>query len=214
MDITCITPTLDGREDFLELCKRYVGRFTLQPKDHIIVKSNDMHDNLLSALNQVKTPLVAIIEDDDWYGREYLEDMVDKLVFSKRWMLGYDPTVYYHIVKREHTTLAHPYRASLFTTVGYVNALLVPLKEILTDPSKPLIDMALWTGRKVSSVTTIGKHALGIKHNFGRCEARGHTMPHQRKDPEMEYLRDYIGGDAAFYVKLIEDRNAAILDSS
>ena len=165
-----------------------------------------MHRNLDKALDQVRTPLVAIIEDDDWYAPEYLEDMVDKLIFAERWMIGYDPTVYYHIVKKQYTVLLHPYRASLFTTVGYVNAMLPTLRSILNNPSKPLIDMELWRAGVASSITTVGKLALGIKHNFGACQAGGHTMPHKKHDNNYNYLRDYVGADAENYIQMAKDK--------
>ena len=205
MDITCITATCEGREPFLELCRTYVSRFTLQPKEHFIEKSDDFRANLAALLKKVKTEYVAFIEDDDWYHPDYLGDLGDRLDYSARLLIGLDPTTYYHIVRRGFKTLPHWGRASLFATMGVTSFVQMAMGDILK--TKNPVDMSLWAMAKGSGVTTVGRLAIGVKHGFTRTEGKGHTAPPSfwKPDEDGAMLRKWIGtGDYHEYQKLIK----------
>ena len=193
MDVTCITATCPGREKFLERCMEYVDRFTLRPKHHIIADRGSLRDNLLFAAPLVKTEYVAFIEDDDWYHPDYLGDMLDRLDYSGRLLIGYDPTLYYHLRHSGYKVLPHLGRASLYTTIGVTSFVQMALDEVLKTRNP--IDMSLWALARGSGVTTVGRLAIGMKHGFTRAEGVGHEQPNSfwTRDTDGEQLRKWIG---------------------
>ena len=207
--ITCITVTCPGREMFLEQCKKYVARFTLQPEAHIVVSSTDFRKNIKDALGQVKTELVAFIEDDDWYAPGYLKDMVTRLTYSRRALIGYDPTMYYHIVHKGYTILPHKGRASLFATVGISSILVLAYDKLYNgaDGRNFSVDIGLWNLLSDVAVTTVGHLAIGIEHGLTKTEGRGHYYPknYWAKDENSSYLKQLIGeDDADAYSRIID----------
>jgi len=210
MKITCVTATAPGRERFLARCKEYVSRFTRQPDEHLIVSSTDFRANLRKMTESAQGDMLAFIEDDDWYHPEYLKDMHDRLEYSKRAIIGYDPTLYYHIQHEGYRIIPHQNRASLYATVGLSNVLYTALDPILEDKNKP-VDISLWAWLHAVSATTIGHLAIGIKHGFTPTEGRGHQLPatYWSRDPGCLYLKSLIGErDFEFYRNLTEDYRA------
>ena len=206
MRITCITPTCEGREPFLKLCRKYVERFTLQPEEHL-VQTGPFLENLDKLLSRVRTELVAFIEDDDWYHPRYLADMVSRLEYSKRAMIGYDPTLYYHVVRRGYMTLPHRGRASLYATVGIASVIESAYARLREKGGRISVDQSLWQMLAQTSVTTVGQLAVGMKHGLTRTEGNGHYAPQEAwtKDHDMEYLKKIIGKeDAETYAELID----------
>lgn len=199
--ITCITATCPGRESFLARCRSYVDRFTLKPEAHIVVSSDDFRKNLKDALSQVKTELVAFIEDDDWYAPGYLKDMATRLTYSRRALIGYDPTMYYHIVHKGYTILPHRNRASLFATVGISSIVVLAYDRIYekTGGKNFAVDINLWSSLADVAVTTVGHLAIGIKHGLTKTEGRGHYYPknYWAKDEDSSYLKQLIGEEDA-----------------
>lgn len=211
MKITCITATAPGREKFLARCKEYVSRFTRQPDEHLVVSSTDFRANLRTMVESAQGDMLAFIEDDDWYHPEYLKDMHDRLEYSKRALIGYDPTMYYHILHEGYKIIPHKGRASLYTTAGFTNVIYTALDPILDDKNKA-VDISLWSYLHAVSVTTVGHLAIGIKHGFtATTEGRGHQLPatYWSKDPGGLYLKSLIGeSDFEFYRDLTECHRA------
>jgi glycosyltransferase involved in cell wall biosynthesis len=211
MNITCITATAPGREKFLARCRHYVSRFKVQPDEHLVVSSTNMKANLLEMLEKAQGDVVAFIEDDDWYHPEYLGDMVDRLSYSRRALIGYDPTMYYHIKHEGYRILPHKNRASLYTTVGLTNVVYSVLADVLESKSSEFVDIALWRLLQEVSVTTVGHLAIGIKHGFVKTEGGGHNLDKSTwfRDEGGLYLKKLIGDeDAEFYRNLAEDHRA------
>lgn len=175
-----------------------------------MVSSDDFRKNVKDALSQVKTEAVAFIEDDDWYAPGYLKDMFTRLTYSRRAMIGYDPTMYYHLVHKGYTILPHRNRASLFTTVG-VTSIITMAYEQMYERYKGkdfAIDINLWAALSDVSVTTVGHLAIGMKHGLTRAEGKAHFYPkgYWAKDENYDYLKQLIGEeDTNAYSRIIED---------
>jgi hypothetical protein len=171
------------------------------------MESDDFHRNLHELLKGVKTELVAFIEDDDWYHPRYLLDMVQRLEYSKRMLIGYDPTLYYHIALRGYQVLPHKNRASLYTTIGTTPSITLAYGEAYEKANgRPFsVDFALWARLAEVAVTTVGHYAVGIKHGFTKTEGKGHYLPKEYWNPDSEfaYLRQLIGGDVERYQDII-----------
>lgn len=191
----------------MQRCRKYVDRFKVDCK-HSVITSNNMHNNVRELLASVDTELVAFIEDDDWYHPQYLKRMIEKLTYSQRYMIGLDPTMYYHLWHGGYRILPHYGRASLFATIGYTDFIKKWTDDVLEDPVRPLIDKALWYNAHGHGVTTVEQLAIGIKHGIGNCEGNGHAMrkAYWIADTDMSFLRKLIGDeDADDYIKLKEE---------
>ena len=100
MKISVITLT-GGREIAFTLCERWMKRQTLKPDEWIVVDDYEkrtkckmgqkvirrkpfwrpgemtLQKNLLEALKIVTGDIILIIEDDDWYSPNYIENILD-----------------------------------------------------------------------------------------------------------------------------------------
>ena len=144
--VTCMTVSCPGREKFLANSEALVRRFTVKPAGRVcVMRDACMADNMADAFEQVTTEYTAIIEDDDWYHERYLEEQMSKLMMSGRSVIGYDPTIYYHIVHDGVMVLPHRNRAAMFTTVGRTAALRDAFRNVYR-PGRPGIglDFDMW----------------------------------------------------------------------
>lgn len=223
--ILCITAAAPGRpEEFLERCHYYVDRFEKPWARcdiyHKIARGPSMPENVINLLGEAKAyEYVVIIEDDDWYGPEYLREMVTSMELSEAHIIGANPSMYYHIKERSYRVLRSYTHCSMYTTIGRA-ASLVPLlrnacQEALNKET-PSVDLILWrqllkTSTKIPFVQTVCPHTVGIKHNFGRCLGKGHTATTTfTPDPDYEWLEGVIGGeDLDFYQTLTDKYNSS-----
>ena len=161
--ITAITVTGDRTEAF-ELCRRWMASQTKKIDQWIVVddgfklltkelkvgidyirrlpKKDEGHTlllNLKESLPYIKGDKILIIEDDDWYGPEYVKTMSEYL--DKYDLVGEVPSRYYHVPTMKYRRVANTKHASLCQT-GFNKILLPKFKECLTGD--PYLDIRFW----------------------------------------------------------------------
>lgn len=134
--------------------------------------------------------LVFIIENDDFYPKDYFDTIPDAD------FIGSDITTYYNLRNNTYQNFSHHKRSSLFTTGFKISA----LKGFNWPPDDyPNLDMRLWAFRKKFRMRETG--AIGIKHGVGKVGGRGHSMAMKYTDQDWEWLKSRVDIDAFTFYK-------------
>jgi glycosyltransferase involved in cell wall biosynthesis len=201
MKISIITPT-GGRVIGFALCEEWMKRQTLQPDEWIVVddfatstkctmgqkvirrkpfwKPGQMtlQRNLLEALKVVTGDIILIIEDDDWYSPNYIENMVKKFealsegkpISQSSLIIGEGHTIYYHVKNRTHKCYDNMNHASLFQT-GFTKDLIPKINDLLiNNVNAKYFDYFLWRDTNDCNkciFLTKSPWSIGIKGLFG-----------------------------------------------
>jgi glycosyltransferase involved in cell wall biosynthesis len=223
--LTLITPT-GNRPEAFALCETYMARQTVKWDEWIVVDDGDpptptslgqmvirpqplwrpgqttQYRNLLLGLEAARGDYVCVIEDDDWYGPNYLSNTV-RLLVQKYDLVGETPSRYYHVARCCWRDMKNRHMASLCQT-GFrrrtVASLLVALcrREVW-------LDTTLWrtAARGVFRYAFhSGAQVVGIKGMPGRG---GMSTAHfvqgvqWNTDREGTKLREWVGSDAETY---------------
>lgn len=227
MRIGVIIPTRGDRPKFLENCLRQLTHQSVQPEvidvvNDVLPIKKDREGNVLpditwryrigyDRLRNKGLDLIALIEDDDWYHKTYLEHMANKwLENNKPNLLGTDFTVYYNIKLFAHFIMIHSERASA------MNTFIVPDMNFSWCPdNEPYADMHLWGSKNnitnkvvLQSCTpfainpaTYPKNILsiGMKHGVGLCGGRSHVDRLHRyinKDIDKSFLKQHLDAES------------------
>lgn len=215
MKIGVIIPTRGDRPGFLENCLRMLSCQTVQPDIVEVVDfpASDKCDITkryrmgYDRLRDKGLDVIALMEDDDWYCREYLEIMIKEWVKTKPDLFGTMYTIYYHIGIRGWFKFDHDRRSSA------MNTLIKPdLDFAWCADHEPYTDIHLWkTLRGILTSRTFmpDRHiALGIKHGIGMCGGRNHTDRLHRYvniDHDLNFLRSIMDEESLeFYAKFYQ----------
>jgi len=169
MNVTCITPTGDRPEAF-ELCRRWIFSQTKQPTQWLVVddgftplpdssqkgieyirrkpdkgEGNTLTKNLRVLLPFIKYDKILIIEDDDWYGPDYIKTMSNYL--NNHVLVGEGCARYYHVPTLQYRRIANTKHASLCQT-GFHKSILPEFEKCLDGD--PYVDSRLWS--RLSSI--------------------------------------------------------------
>jgi hypothetical protein len=207
--ITLLTVT-GGRPEAWALCKRWMAAQTVQPDRWIIVDDvgdvpeatiqvtprwqpgqNTQARNLLSGLEAYEGGKLLIIEDDDYYSPNYIENMSKWL--DRFDLVGERNALYYHVGQRVWRNCNNRTHASLCAT-GMSDV--TKFVTICQKMSK-FIDLELWkggTGRLFDTQMTVGIKGLPGRPGIGA----GHRMK-GISDPNLSVLRKRIGSDSAAF---------------
>ena len=175
MKISIITPT-GGRAIGFTLCERWMKRQTLKPDEWIVVDDYEkrtkckmgqkvirrkpfwrpgemtLQKNLLEALKIVTGDIILIIEDDDWYSPNYIENMVKKFetlsegksISESSLLIGEGHSLYYHVRNYTHKYFDNMDHASLFQT-GFTKDLIPKINDLLIkNINQMYFDDRLW----------------------------------------------------------------------
>ena len=232
---TAITPTGDRPEAF-ELCKLYIQRQTILPTQWIIVDDgriplanlNGFTPNITYirrhpspsdpphtlavqmkvALGRVCNDKIIMVEDDDWYSRNYFEQML-KMFDGGSILVGTGNTIYYHIPRQRYYIHSNRQHASWCMTGFKIN--LLPVVRQICDEcirSKfPYVDLKVW--RKVRAAKELRLDypplCIGIKGLPGRKgTVSGHTNTEPfEQDVDFKFLRECVGEDVELYRKFL-----------
>lgn len=167
MTVTCVTPTGDRPEAF-ELCRKWMfgqrtkfdqwlviddGKVPLP--EHLRVgleyfrreptsgERFTLTANMKAALPYIKGDIILIIEDDDWYGPDYITTMSKYL--SQYDLVGELAARYYHLPTMKCRRIGNNTHAS-FCQTGFTKKILPVLKTCLEGDS--YIDVRLWAAVK------------------------------------------------------------------
>ncbi len=211
--IGAVIPTRGDRKDFLDNCFKMLDKQSLlidkiylandpplSDEKDITLRYRKGFENLFSQGCEV----VFLIEDDDFYHKDYIKIMFSKwLELNKPEILGVDSTTYYHLKKREFRIMNHKNRSSAFSTLVTKQVLNINWPE----DSYPFLDLELWKQLKGVTFDPGKKICLGIKHNIGLSGGSAHneSFKYDIKDPDLDYLKTVVGKDFDFYKKMIND---------
>lgn len=226
-----ITPTGD-RDAAIRLCIRHMNRQTRKPDRWIIVddgvsgaleelsrnievphevvrlppmKGHSLVRNMRAGLERVPDDaMLCIVEDDDWYGRDYLEHMAAALERSPA--AGTWGCFTYNVARRCFMHGARVNRHVALHGLAVSGAALAHFRRVVAEARGYSLDRYFcrgWTGGFSYSYCAPVVHIAGIP-----CARRGTTSPHRLgeclgapwcADPCGEVLRDWVGDDYDAY---------------
>lgn len=229
MSLTIITPTGDRPLAFA-LCQNWVRKQTLQPDQWIVIDDgriplksyvpmqhvrrepqpdDPQHTlilNLKTAVPLITGDKVIIIEDDEYYAPEYLEEMALRL--AEHEIVGIARAKYYHLPTGGYRQIANTTHASLAET-GFRSSFVPELSEIWEgDPS---LDMRIWQKagqmRGLLFVDVFKPLYLGIKGLPGRTGiGAGHnpTLYRGIRDTaDRPVLKKWVPQDYQIYLDIL-----------
>lgn len=245
MKITIITPT-GGRPLAFKLCEQWMKRQTLQPDEWIVIDDYEiptkctmgqkvirrqpfwqpgemtLQKNLLEALKIVTGDIILIIEDDDWYSRDYIKNMVEKFktlsegkpIGNSSLIVGESISLYYHIRNFSYYHFNNINHTSLFQT-AFTKDLIPQVNDLLVKYQDQLyFDGHLWREIKnCNKVTFLTRSpwSIGIKGLHWKRVAKtfGHFTGLSFLDEKHFFLPNKIMGekDANIYVYISEHLN-------
>lgn len=218
IELSLITPT-GSRPEAFALCEKWIANQSYQSFEWLVLddgeiptpmtqnqcvirpdkkwdgKENTQAENLKTLLDCVSGKYVAVIEDDDYYGPNYLGEMVNHL--KRHPLVGQRPGRYYHI-SGHYRVFQNEKHASLSQTAFHRDYSLI-LSQYLKSGAT-FIDVNFWRNSKNGFLFESVSH-VGIKGMPGRP---GIGIGHRdfmgygwNYDPHI--LKKWIGEDADFY---------------
>ncbi len=219
--VTLITPTGDRPEAFA-LCERWISqqRYT-GPVEWIVIddgySSTRMHKadivlrpepmqghslcrNLREALPYIRGQHVLIIEDDDYYGPDYLSVMVGRLQHAD--LVGEFGAKYYYIRERRWRHNINEKHASLCRT-AFNRSVLPTFESCITGTDHPSVDLRLWQQWSGSALywndeAGTSQMCVGIKGVSGR-QSYGWKPSRNAQYDDGRKLSEWLGADAVVY---------------
>jgi len=224
-DFTVITPTGD-RHHCLKLCRFFLGRQTILPKEWIIIddgqkpinwqyqrkakyvrrepKVNDpdhtLRMNLFEAFKHITTDKIIIMEDDDWYARDHCEMLFNAL--DDYDLCGQGFTYYYNIPHQSFRRMNNNKHAS-FCQTAFTSKVIPILRQLCNRGQSPFLDIELWQHFDGSKKILPANPAtcIGMKGMPGRP---GQTTGHKNPigfidDSNGEILNQLVGSDDFLY---------------
>lgn len=202
MKYLCVIPTRGDRPQFVEQAQKLLEGQSKKPETIIIAESpKGVTGNIRAGYEKAdKNRRVLIIEDDDYYGKDYIQFIDDHWDESFD-LFGFNETTYYSLTQRAWKKMKHPGRSSMFQ-MGMMGGLNVDWPE----DSYSFLDLKLWEqvkAGKLSGQLISGEKAIGIKHGIGRSGGAAHlpNFIYDHKDPSMIKLSELTDKDP-FYINL------------
>lgn len=161
---------------------------------------HSQHRNIEAALVHVTGNAIAFIEDDDWYGPNYLAELTSLLEGAE--IAGFGWACKYNVRHRLYKCFSNRHQACLARTAIRVT-LLDTLRAVLRRHPK-YIDLELWrsaTGRRLIGRT---RQHIGIKGMPGRAGIeRGHrpTPEWGTSDSDGVLLKEWVSGAHEVYAR-------------
>jgi len=231
--ITAITATGDRKESFA-LCQKWMLRQTLQPDQWIVIddgfeplnitpemfylnrkkQANEPEFTLLlnlkEALTLVRGDKIIFFEDDEYYNKDYIKIMSEKLDIYD--LVGIGESKYYHLSGKY---FQHPNQnnASLAQT-GFNIPVLEPFLDLFNG--NQYVDMRLWKSNQFKKHVFFDREKslyCGMKGMTGR---KGIGWAHNENDGrfkddiDYEILKRWIPEDYKIYLEKIGSENKFI----
>jgi glycosyltransferase involved in cell wall biosynthesis len=251
--VSLLTPTRDRPVQF-RLCERWMARQSLEPFEWVVIDDGDspahltlgqrhvrrepsaerctLNENLRAGVREARGELVVVVEDDDWYHRDYLRFMVDLARGAELFGIGLN--YYYNLPLHQFTRNANNRHASLCTSGWRGSREVRRWVERACVESRsqgsPFVDAFLWN-RKRGYPGFVNDHqwfigfrrrlhlalrpvlSLGIKGLGGRGGlGAGHdgSYDYRCSDPDRSFLRYVCGGEDAAALEGAKEELAAL----
>lgn len=184
MQVALLTPS-GGRPRQLELCRKWVNRFDLSGVsgvsgvDHFVSERDlDVPRNLLACIGDAGDgyDIYAVVEDDDFYPRDYLANVVYKFWGLHNVAVGCEITTYYHVPTGGIHCQRHEGRASLNST-SFSRGALETVKKVLAEAKDNFVDIELWKAFDPNAVGWLARGPVGMKGLPGRKGAGAGHKP-------------------------------------
>ena len=201
-----IIPTRGDRPQFIQQCKKYIARQTLQPKGVLWMDyapesgAKDITQRYRRGVERaVKAgyEFVVFWEDDDWYHPGYLQWLITNWkAKGKPAFFGVGETYYYHHGISSHIHMPHPGRTSAFCTLAKL-----PWSTSWPADSQPFLDMHIHRSAKVVTINFPPNqvYAIGIKHGIGKTGGGGHSGRMSYQAGKRAWFYQWVGEDRHFY---------------
>lgn len=212
--IGIIIPDRGDRPELLKNCLRMIDRQSLIPERVSVINFSPSDNNCditkryrigYNHLSGKGLDLIALIENDDWYSKDYLKIISHEWIkHSKPDIFGLNHTIYYHIRLNKHFTMHHNTRSSAMNTVikPDLNFKWCPDNEAFTD-------IHLWNTLKGTIINPPKTICIGIKHGIGKCGGRSHVDKLYRftnDDHDLSFLKEKLDPDSFnFYSNYFQD---------
>lgn len=225
--LTLITPTGDRPEAFA-LCERwiknqrYTGEFKWIVADDgvesttctmgqqvIRRKSGKGHTlcaQLRDVLSLVDSDLILIIEDDEYYGPDYVSTMVGQLEHAD--LVGERASKYYFPTQRKWMQYPSWHHVAL-CRMGWRRSVLPTAIEAVTGTDHRSVDLRIWNawqGSRRVWIDDVGdmRLSVGIKGMPGRKCGVNRAPVGSHDDPRGEKLKQMLGTDAEVYLGMYQ----------
>lgn len=215
MHVTCIIPDRGDRPQFMANCLRMMRAQTHKTYEIIHVDTEPKDDECditkryrlgYKWASEMKTDVIAFIENDDWYSMDYLEHMLYMWdLAGQPDLFGTSQTIYYHLGLRKYMTMFHETRSNA------MSMLIKPGMEINWPlDHDPYTDAWLWmrdNGIKTKKIFTPKRTiCMGMKHGVGKSGGEMHTTHLSRyvnNDLDHRFLKSTVDVKSyAFYSSL------------
>lgn len=163
--------------------------------------------NILKAIDKVESSKVVMIEDDDYYHKDWLSTASELLNYYD--IVGKSSIIYYNILNKSyHFTnyfTDYPTTTNPMVQTAFRSSHLATLKNIC-EINTIQIDNELWQSVKGSKYLLNTEESLklviGIKGMPGRPGVTlKHTIPLVWEDPFLENFKEFLGEDHIHYLK-------------
>lgn len=197
-----ITPTRADRPELLEFCKHQVERMTIKPEKHYCITYRpttfpDLVERVKKGIDMAISDgfsFVFIIEDDDWYSKNYFELMNPT---ESDDFIGNDKTLMYHLGNRTYDTAEHPERSSLMNTGFRISA----LNDFIWPENTPYLDMFIWGHALDKRYRFVDNKTVSMKHGIGMCGGKAHKKVFKNKDENLEWLNANVDSNSFEFYK-------------
>jgi len=219
--VTLITPTGDRPEAFA-LCERWIEqqRYTgeiqwivvddghspteVNNADIVLcpqpMNGHSLSRNLREAIPHIRGEHILIIEDDDYYGPDYISVMVGRLQYAD--LVGEFGAKYYYLRERRWRHNVNEKHASLCRT-GFNRSVLPTLQNCIAGTDHPSVDLRLWQQWGGSALywndeAGTSRMCVGIKGVSGR-QSYGWKPSRNAQYDDGSKLSQWLGQDAIAY---------------
>lgn len=209
-----IVPDRGDRPKLREWCEHQVNKFHAEGHMFTVYVDfkpvNDKYDLVERIYEGVDTAksrgidFVFIVENDDFYPKDYLHNMGDQEGFD---FIGCQHSYYYNLRNLTWQRFEHRNRSSLYNTGFRISAMDGFPWQNLMRSNNPFLDIEIWKWamkrgkRKIKFVESTG--SIGIKHGIGLCGGKGHRMEMVNNDQGMEWLKSHVDSESfEFYRQL------------
>jgi len=177
-----------------------MGQVHLRNEPHADPRRNFL-TNLGAGLARATADKIAIIEDDEWYGPDWLTTVWDMLNCFD--LIGEGRAKYYNVATRRYHTCGNTAHASLCQTAFHRSVLEWMLPQ-LAGFGTTFVDMRLlWQAPPTFTrcLLPASRHVVGIKGLPGKTGiGMGHRLDARHKhDADGSVLRRWVGDDAHAY---------------
>jgi len=222
--VTLVTPT-GCRPEAFELTRQWIFAQKTKPGQWLVIddgqiplpehlkegleyvrrvpKENEGHTltlNMKTVLPYIKGDMILIIEDDDWYGPDYITTM--KKYLERYDLVGEAFARYYHVPTMKYRRIGNDKHAS-FCQTGFAKSLL-PIFEGCLE-GDPYVDDRFWKAvkdRKYLIVDTEDRLKLhcsmkGLKGRKGIGTGHNKDARYYNMDAGLEFLIKWVGKENA-----------------